>query len=210
MQQEGVELEIILVLDNFKRDGKLRQSVEKILSILDFTYPIYLIDEYASSNEKVIGFNTNQSQEKLARWLSGGVRSMRTGIRHAKGEWIIPFNHDDEIPTANTIKNLLNEVITFNSDVIMGQIQQKSPNGVFDRVFTNTNFSRDDYGTQGSIIKGAIAEILYDENDILYGFSGDWGFVNRLKLFRIETTISKIHMCNYYPSNLWDNSNKEI
>jgi len=205
MNQIGAEIEIILVLDGQKEKvTSMRQEIDSILLSNKFKYEIKVIEGRAAFKENFIKFNTNIPKISYINWFSGGLKSLRIGIDFAKGQWILPFNHDDEIPTSETVTNLYKEILSKDGDVILGQVYQQSPDGQNNKLFTNKNFSQDDYGVYGSLIKKQHAQILYDENDIFFGIPADWGLISRLKFFRINVVLTDTIMCNYFPSNLWD------
>nr|WP_298561232.1 glycosyltransferase family A protein [uncultured Prevotella sp.] len=103
---------ISVVIPLYNKEASIKQSLMSVLSQSYQDFEVVIVDDGSTDNSVAKVEEIQDSRIRLIRQENGGPSKARnTGVKNAKGEWVLFLDADDELlPNAlNVFKELLTE-----------------------------------------------------------------------------------------------------
>ena len=107
---------ISVVIPLYNKEASIKQSLMSVLSQSYQDFEVVIVDDGSTDNSVAKVEEIQDSRIRLIRQENGGPSKARnTGVKHARGEWIVLLDADDELlPDA---LNIFSKAINDNSSV---------------------------------------------------------------------------------------------
>ena len=196
---------ISVVIPLYNKEAIIRKSLESVLTQDYDDFEVVVVNDGSTDRSAEIVKSIHDPRITLIEQKNGGPSKARnTGVKHAKGEWILFLDADDELlPGALTILENLAEEYK-NADIIdcglinlNGQIVKEiRPHSGWSRNnLKNWYFNRIGPGSDHSIFKKAIIQQFpYDEK--LRRYEDADLLIRILNVAKVYSTITPIAVVN--------------
>lgn len=141
-------------------------------------------------------------EDQIHRWQVAGSPAMNVAAQLARGRWIAPLDHDDEF-VPDHVESLLTAARAGNFEMMYGQIQQRSPDGLMDEEICTYPPTYYHFGFQASVYMGELRFFEYNTRSWMLEESGDWNLCRRMLEAGVRIGFLDKVVIEYYPTSLW-------
>jgi hypothetical protein len=136
------------------------------------------------------------------RWLVAGSPAMNVAAQLARGQWIAPLDDDDEF-VPDHVESLLTAARANEFEMMYGQIQLRSPDGLMDERPCTYPPAYAHFGFQASVYMGELRFFEYNPRSWMLDESGDWNLCRRMLEAGVRIGFLDKVVTEYYPARLW-------
>ncbi len=110
---------ISIIIPLYNKEDTINESINSILAQEHNDYEIIVVDDGSTDNSFSIVEKLHDNRITLIKQENAGPGAARnTGVRHAKGDWIVFLDADDEL-CPNALKEMIKKTQQFpNADII--------------------------------------------------------------------------------------------
>lgn len=123
---------ISVIIPLYNKESSIAQTLQSVFSQDYSDFEIVVVDDGSTDNSVEIVEAMNDPRIRLIKQANGGPSKARnTGVKYAKGEWIVFLDADDEmLPNAlETFKNIINAHMDIDIDIVDCNTMFYSTNG---------------------------------------------------------------------------------
>lgn len=176
-----------IIISTLNAAKELHKTLDSILSQSHKEYEINVIDGASTDGtQEIIRIYENKFSNKL-RWISepdnGIYDAMNKGIDMSSGEWIYFIGSGDTFYNANALKEVHNNIILHDCDLVYGNVQWGQNGNIYDGEFTREKLIEKNICHQAIFYKRNIFKHL-GKFDTKYTVLADWA--HNLKWFNDE------------------------
>lgn len=140
------------------------------------------------------------SDHSRFEWFSSGNGAYSYAVREAKGLWISPFSHDDELDL-DAIKILHAAVVERRIEFCFSPIRKMEADGSVSLIFSNPPRPYQ-FGVQGSLLHAGLNFFTYEFRDAALDVPNDWGMVRSMMLAGVRMGHVTEPLSTYFPSQI--------
>jgi glycosyltransferase involved in cell wall biosynthesis len=154
----------------------LSRALDSILNQTFHNYEILIIDGLSTDGTRSI---VKAYRKKLSniKWFSqadeGIYDAMNKGIIHASGKWLYFMGSDDYFFDNNVLRNVFGETEKTSYDVVYGNVNSESHNGLYDGEFSNEKLYQKNICHQAIFVKRSVYDKI-GHFDMTYKMVADW------------------------------------
>lgn len=139
---------ISVIIPLYNKESIIERSLQSVLSQNFDDFEVVVVNDGSTDKSAEIVREIKDSRITLIEQENGGPSKARnTGVKHAKGEWILFLDADDELlPGAlNHFRELV--IIHADADVFVGEIKQNDGQTIVDRIYYRDGYVFDVFKT---------------------------------------------------------------